>query len=57
MAFGLSASSVAQCETMTALDIEFLDLAAGVIGRLDEDAMRQVVRAIGHVIQAECELF
>ncbi len=31
------------------------DELQGPIGRLDAEAMREVVRAIGYVIDAECE--
>lgn len=32
-----------------------LDLDAGVINTLDGESMRNVIRAIGYVISADCE--
>jgi hypothetical protein len=32
-----------------------LDLSAGPIGILDESALRDVIRAIGYVLEADCE--
>lgn len=53
--FGLTADCVAQCDNMLSIDKVQLDLAAGPIGVLDESAMRDVVKAIGHVIESDCE--
>ncbi|HEX8322383.1 MAG TPA: type II toxin-antitoxin system PemK/MazF family toxin [Tepidisphaeraceae bacterium] len=54
--FGLTADCVAQCETLTSLDVAQLDLLTGPVGRLDDATMKLIIRAIGHVIQSECEL-
>ena len=32
-----------------------LDLSAGPMGILDESALRDVIRAIGYVLEADCE--
>jgi hypothetical protein len=32
-----------------------LDLSAGPFGLLDDMAMRNVIKAIGHVIESDCE--
>ncbi len=53
--FGLTADCVAQCENMLSIEKAQLDLASGPIGMLDETAMRDVVKAIGHVISSDCE--
>ena len=37
------------------IDQAQLDLAAGPLGKLDDVAMRDVVKAIGHVIESDCE--
>lgn len=50
--FGLSADCVAQAETIASIPAEALD--AEPIGRLDDGAMRAVVRAIGEVFSADC---
>ena len=54
--FGFTVDCVAQCENLLSIAQEEIDLAAGPIGVLDQRAMRDVVRAIGYVIQSECEL-
>jgi hypothetical protein len=53
--FGLTADCVAQCERLAPLDFDQIELAAGLIGVLDDAKFRQVVRAIGFVIGSECE--
>ena len=51
--FGLSKDCVAQCEAILNIEISQLDPAP--LGRVDDDAMRDIVRAIGFVIAGECE--
>ena len=51
--FGLKADCVAQCETLTT--VEHFQLDAKPIGRLDEPTMHSVIRAIGYVIEADCQ--
>ncbi len=53
--FGLIRDCVAQCESVGPILVSQLDLADGPIGLLDELALRDVVRAIGYVIESECE--
>lgn len=44
---------VAQCENIFLVDKDSLD--PNTIGVLDEMTLRDVVRAIGHVIDSDCE--
>ena len=54
--FGFTVDCVAQCENMLSIDQSQIDLVAGPTGVLDRAALRSVVRAIGYVIQSDCEL-
>jgi mRNA-degrading endonuclease toxin of MazEF toxin-antitoxin module len=51
--FGFSKDCVAQCENIFLLDKN--DLDPNPIGVLSDIAMRDVVKAIGHVVDADCE--
>jgi mRNA-degrading endonuclease toxin of MazEF toxin-antitoxin module len=53
--FGFTVDCIAQCENMLSIDQSQLDLAAGPRGVLDGVALRNVVRAIGYVIESNCE--
>ncbi|MGH3442147.1 MAG: type II toxin-antitoxin system PemK/MazF family toxin [Nitriliruptorales bacterium] len=53
--FGLTKNCVAQCENMLTLDIAQLDVANGPLGQLDDITMRDVIRAVGYVMEADCE--
>ena len=53
--FGFTADCVAQCENMLSVDKTQLDLVAGPIGQLDDVALRDVIKAIGYVIESDCE--
>ena len=53
--FGFSKDCAARCETLAPTAIASLDLAEGPLGILDDVTMRDVVRAIGYVIESECE--
>lgn len=53
--FGFTADCVAQCENMLSIEKSQLDLAAGPDGMLDDVALRDVIKAIGHVIESDCE--
>ncbi len=53
--FGFDKDCVAQAESITFLKKTRLDLETGPIGNLSDEAMRDLVRAIGSVIAAECE--
>ncbi len=53
--FGLDKDCVAQAENITVAGTTELDLERGPLGVVDGEAMRNLVRAIGYVISAECE--
>jgi mRNA-degrading endonuclease toxin of MazEF toxin-antitoxin module len=53
--FGFTADCVAQCENVLSIEVSQLDLSAGPIGVLNESALRDVIRAIGYVLEAHCE--
>jgi mRNA-degrading endonuclease toxin of MazEF toxin-antitoxin module len=53
--FGFTADCVAQCENMLTIEITQLDLASGPSGTLDDIRLRDVIKAIGHVIESDCE--
>jgi mRNA-degrading endonuclease toxin of MazEF toxin-antitoxin module len=53
--FGFTPDCVAQCENMLSIDQAQLDLPAGPRGVLDGAALRSVVRAIGYIIESNCE--
>lgn len=53
--FGLDKTCVAQGEHISYVEKTRIDLESGAIGVLDEDTMRDLIRAIGYVISAECE--
>jgi mRNA-degrading endonuclease toxin of MazEF toxin-antitoxin module len=51
--FGLSRDCVAQCEAI--LSVEQSQINPAPIGVLDEVSLRDVIRAIGYVIESDCE--
>lgn len=53
--FGFTADCVAQCENILSIDKQQLDQATGPIGVLDDTALRNVIKAIGYVIESDCE--
>ena len=53
--FGLKKDCVAQCEGITVVHKDFIELNKKPIGKLDEGKWRLLVRAIGYVICAVCE--
>lgn len=53
--FGFTTDCVAQCESVLPIAKTRLDFVGGPIGMLDESAMRDVTKAIGYVLQADCE--
>jgi mRNA-degrading endonuclease toxin of MazEF toxin-antitoxin module len=53
--FGFEVDCVAQCENLLSIEKSRLDFAAGPMGVLDELSLREVVKAIGNVIGADCE--
>ncbi len=53
--FGFTTDCVAQCENLLSIDMAQLDLSTGPVGALDEVAFRDVIKAIGYVMQSDCE--
>jgi mRNA-degrading endonuclease toxin of MazEF toxin-antitoxin module len=53
--FGFTVDCVAQCENMLSIDLMQLDLQAGPRGVVDDKRLRDVVKAIGYVIESDCE--
>jgi mRNA-degrading endonuclease toxin of MazEF toxin-antitoxin module len=53
--FGFTANCVAQCENILSIDKRQLDMSVGPMGVLDATALREVVKAIGYVIESDCE--
>ena len=53
--FGMPSDCVAQCEAIYALEKGEIDVATGMIGRLDTARLRAVIKAIGDVIDSDCE--
>lgn len=53
--FGFKVDCVAQCENLLSIDRNQLDLEAGPFGALDDMALRDVIKAIGYVIESDCE--
>jgi mRNA-degrading endonuclease toxin of MazEF toxin-antitoxin module len=53
--FGFSFDCVAQCENILSVEKSQLDLGAGPLGPLDAAASREVVMAIGYLIESDCE--
>lgn len=51
--FGFTKDCVAQCESI--LFLRKVRLDPDPIGVLDDTALRDVIRAIGHVLDADCE--
>lgn len=53
--YGLTKDCVAQAETITYPAIADLDLDSGAIGVLDEVRVRELIKAIGHILASDCE--
>ena len=53
--FGLDTDCVAQAEHVHAALKSYLDLNGGPLGTLDGERIREMIRAIGYVISADCE--
>jgi mRNA-degrading endonuclease toxin of MazEF toxin-antitoxin module len=53
--FGFTADCVAQCENVLSIEKAQLDLSSGPVGVLAPATMREVVKAIGYVLDADCE--
>lgn len=53
--FELPRDCVARCEAITLVEKDRLDLATGPFARLTDEVWRDLIRAIGNVICADCE--
>jgi mRNA-degrading endonuclease toxin of MazEF toxin-antitoxin module len=53
--FGFTSDCVAQGEQTGPVPVAGIDVANGPLGVLDDIALRTVIRAIGYVIEADCE--
>src|SRR5215831_3951380 len=53
--FGLTRDCVAQCENILSIEKSQPDLASGPIGVLDVIVLRDLVKAIGYVMESDCE--
>jgi mRNA-degrading endonuclease toxin of MazEF toxin-antitoxin module len=53
--FGLIKDCVAQAETIFVAEIADLDTANGPVGKFDDATFRDVIKAIGYVIESDCE--
>jgi mRNA-degrading endonuclease toxin of MazEF toxin-antitoxin module len=53
--FGFTADCVAQCENLLSVDVAQIDLSSGPLGTLDDMAFRDVIKAIGYVMDSDCE--
>lgn len=53
--FGLKFDCVAQAELITFIEVADVDRDTGAIGFIDDDRWREVVRAIGVMMDSECE--
>jgi mRNA-degrading endonuclease toxin of MazEF toxin-antitoxin module len=52
---GLSKDCVICAESMTIVGIDEIDFDRGMIGALEEEHQRSLIRAIGYVIEGDCE--
>lgn len=52
--FGFTADCVAQAELLSAIPTSQVDSWRGPIGKLDSAALRNLVRAVGHVLESLC---
>ncbi len=53
--YGFTMDCVAQCENILSIERNQLDLEIGPQGTLSESAFRDVVKAIGNVMDSDCE--
>jgi mRNA-degrading endonuclease toxin of MazEF toxin-antitoxin module len=52
--FGFTKDCVAQCEQLLTIDQNEVPLS-GPIGKLDDLSLREVIKAIGYVMDSDCE--
>ncbi len=53
--FGFTSNCVAQCENVLSIEKGQLDLSAGPIGQLDDISHRDLIQAVGYVMESHCE--
>src|SRR5262245_1362173 len=53
--FGLTKDCVVQGESLFNAPLVNLDMASGPVGKLDDVTMRDVVKAVGYVMDSDCE--
>jgi mRNA-degrading endonuclease toxin of MazEF toxin-antitoxin module len=53
--FGLPQDCVAQCELIASIELGSLDASKGPFGMLAAPTIRSVIKAIGHVLDSDCE--
>jgi mRNA-degrading endonuclease toxin of MazEF toxin-antitoxin module len=53
---GLTETCVAQAESLTVVSKDDLDLESGPLGTVSTAKLREVIKAIGYVLGADCEL-
>jgi mRNA-degrading endonuclease toxin of MazEF toxin-antitoxin module len=53
--FGMTKDCVVQCETVAPIPKDVIDLDGGPIAMLSEEALRDVIKAIGYVLDSDCE--
>jgi len=51
--FGFTEPTVAQCENVQIIEKQLLDPAP--IGRVSDESLRDLIRALGYVVDADCE--
>jgi mRNA-degrading endonuclease toxin of MazEF toxin-antitoxin module len=52
---GFEQNCVAQCENIFTIDVSDLQLEKGPVGFLNGAKLRDLIRAVGYVIEADCE--
>jgi len=53
--FGMTKDCVVQCETVAPIPKDVIDEDGGVVATLSEDTMREIIKAIGYVLDSDCE--
>ncbi len=52
---GMTADCVIQCETLAPIPKDVIDVAGGPLATLPDDLVRDVIKAVGYVIDSDCE--
>jgi mRNA-degrading endonuclease toxin of MazEF toxin-antitoxin module len=53
--FGFTKDCVAQSETILFVEKTRIDTTSGMVGQLDDLRLRDLIKAIGHLIDSDCE--